>query len=106
MVEYVSAFLRGGRLTIEAILHIIVRTLVLDRYQIISNIKSLQLEPKESFKETAAFKYVVKKGEWLKDLAERFGTSVEEILKVNPGLNVKKPVWGKTICIPCQVKSE
>lgn len=44
--------------------------------------------------------YVVKKGDTLSAIARQFNTTVQEIVKVNPGIDPNRLVIGQEICVP------
>nr|WP_238480822.1 SPOCS domain-containing protein [Desulforadius tongensis] len=103
VVEFAGAELKDNQLIINAVLHVIVRTLVLNRYKVVFGVDFLNRFPNVQ-RETISFTYVFKKGDTLDALAERFGTTVEALVKINPGIDAQKPLWGQKIRIPCQVK--
>jgi len=44
--------------------------------------------------------YVIKHGDTLESIASKFNTSVQSILKENPGLDPQNPIIGEHICVP------
>jgi len=44
--------------------------------------------------------YVIKRGETLKDIADRFGITLEQLLQMNPYLNPAYHLVGQTILVP------
>src|SRR5699024_2628416 len=46
------------------------------------------------------FSYTIKSGDTLYNIAKKYNTTVEEILKVNPGINPYNLQVGQKICIP------
>lgn len=47
--------------------------------------------------------YVIAPGDTLFNLARRFGTTVQELLRVNPGIDPNRLVVGQEICVPTRV---
>jgi LysM repeat protein len=46
------------------------------------------------------FEYIIRSGDTLGSLARRFGTTVREIMRLNPGINPFSMRVGQRICIP------
>ncbi|MTI82097.1 MAG: DUF3794 domain-containing protein [Firmicutes bacterium] len=103
MVEVVKCFFENGKLTISAVLHIIVRTLVFNKYCFVDQVK--KIVPAINEKENAAlFTYKLEKEDTMEKLADRFGTTIAAIKEANPDIDVYRLTCGCEIFIPCQAK--
>ncbi|MSU02855.1 LysM peptidoglycan-binding domain-containing protein, partial [Tissierella sp. DSM 105185] len=49
---------------------------------------------------TGSFSYTIKSGDTLYNLAIKYNTTVEAIMKLNPGINPNNLQIGQVICIP------
>lgn len=99
VVEFVKAVSSGGKLTINAVVNIIVRALFLQRNTIVTALKPVKSDG-GLLPEDVSFFYTVKRGELVEQLAERFGTTVESIGLLNPGVEIRENI---NIRIPCEI---
>ena len=47
-----------------------------------------------------SFSYIIRPGDTLFQLANRFNTTVEAIMRINPGIDPNRLQIGQSICIP------
>jgi len=53
-----------------------------------------------------SFSYTIRSGDTLYKLAQRYNTTVEDIMRLNPGINPKNLQIGQMICIPKQMQRQ
>ncbi|MEG6617151.1 SPOCS domain-containing protein [Peptococcaceae bacterium 1198_IL3148] len=99
-VNFTKAYFNSDKLTINCQLNIIVKVLNLKQMEIVTEISG----PDAKVAEEVSFTYVMQPGDEVETLANRFGTTVEAIYKLNQQLT--PPFENKKIQIPCQIKKD
>ncbi|WP_031516429.1 DUF3794 and LysM peptidoglycan-binding domain-containing protein [Desulfofalx alkaliphila] len=105
IVNSVQAAVYNGKLTLDALIGILVRQLCLTNQRVITGAKFIGQAPGPLAADEISFLYRVKKGESLESIAKRFGTTVESIIRLNGKRVLKGPLENEGIRIPCQVKN-
>ncbi|MCL5779697.1 MAG: DUF3794 domain-containing protein [Firmicutes bacterium] len=106
-VEWANAKIDGCELVVEAVLNVCARVTETVKREVVTGFRprpTVTPAPEVCIPGTT-FNYVVQRGDTLSKLAQRFGTTVQAILAVNPQItNPNLITVGETIKIPCVAK--